>query len=85
MSPELPHAPPAPRRRLSVRALMAMVGKIRNKGASVIIIEHDMEVVMGLSDRLVVLNYGEKIFDGAPGAAQRDPQVIAAYLGTEVT
>jgi branched-chain amino acid transport system ATP-binding protein len=65
-------------------ALMAMVGRIRKQGTSVIIIEHDMEVVMGLSDRLIVLNYGQKIFEGSPGAAQRDPQVIAAYLGTEV-
>jgi branched-chain amino acid transport system ATP-binding protein len=63
--------------------LMAMVGEIRDRGISVIIIEHEMEVVMGLSDRLVVLNYGEKIFEGLPSAAQRDPQVIAAYLGTE--
>lgn len=62
--------------------LMAMVVKIRDRGISVIVIEHDMEVVMGLSDRLVVLNYGEKIFEGLPSAAQRDSQVIAAYLGT---
>lgn len=62
--------------------LMTMIGKIRDRGISVIIIEHDMEVVMGLSDRLVVLNYGEKIFEGLPRGAQRDPQVIAAYLGT---
>jgi branched-chain amino acid transport system ATP-binding protein len=65
-------------------ALMAMVGRIRKRGTSVIIIEHDMEVVMGLSDRLVVLNYGQKIFDGSPSEAQRDGEVIAAYLGTEV-
>jgi branched-chain amino acid transport system ATP-binding protein len=64
-------------------ALMAMVGRIRSQGTSVIIVEHDMEVVMGLSDRLVVLNYGQKIFEGSPAAAQRDAQVIAAYLGTE--
>jgi len=63
-------------------ALMSMVGRIRERGVSVMIIEHDMEVVMGLSDRLVVLNYGQKIFEGRPEAAQRDAAVVASYLGT---
>jgi branched-chain amino acid transport system ATP-binding protein len=62
--------------------LMKMVSKIRQRGVTVVIIEHDMEVVMGLSDRVVVLNYGKKLFEGTPQAAQKDEQVIAAYLGT---
>lgn len=64
-------------------ALMDKIGGIRADGVTVVIIEHDMEVVMGLCERIVVLNYGEKIFDGPPDAAQRDPTVVAAYLGGE--
>jgi branched-chain amino acid transport system ATP-binding protein len=62
---------------------MEKVASIRERGITVIIIEHDMEVVMGLSDRIVVLNYGSKIFEGPPHDAQKSEQVIAAYLGTE--
>lgn len=64
--------------------LVELIDKIRKRGVSVLVIEHLMEFVMGISDRIVVMNYGMKIFDGTPEAAQADPQVIAAYLGEEM-
>ncbi len=60
---------------------MAMVGKIRERGITILLVEHDMRMVMGVSDRVVVLNQGRIIAEGPPGEIQRNPEVIRAYLG----
>jgi branched-chain amino acid transport system ATP-binding protein len=58
--------------------------KIRERGITVIVVEHDMALVMEISDDVLVLNYGRKIAEGPPRDIQRNREVIAAYLGEEV-
>lgn len=64
--------------------MMGLVREIRDDGVTVLLVEHDMHLVMNLSDEIVVLNFGEKIAEGTPEEIQRNDRVIEVYLGAEI-
>ncbi|MFZ1091796.1 MAG: metal-dependent hydrolase, partial [Xanthobacteraceae bacterium] len=74
--------PAAGLRYLEKKALGELVQTLRGSGLSILLVEHDMEFVMGLVDRLIVMNFGEKLAEGSPQEIRAKPAVIEAYLGS---
>lgn len=67
-----------------VEALLARISALRDRGITVVLVEHNMDLVMKIADRIFVMDYGQYLFEGAPAEVQAHPGVIAAYLGGEL-
>ena len=66
-----------------VEALLRRIAVLRERGMTVVMVEHNMDLVMNIADRVLVMDYGEYLFEGVPAEVQAHPRVIAAYLGAE--
>lgn len=65
--------------------MMTLVRRLRDQGMTILLVEHDMQAVMGLCDRIIVMNFGELLTEGTPAEVRTHPAVIEAYLGRSTT
>ena len=66
-----------------VEMLLDRIGSLRQRGVTVVVVEHNMDLVMKVADRVLVMDYGQYLFEGTPAEVQANPAVIAAYLGAD--